>query len=206
VYLVRHGETEWNATDRCQGLADIPMHSAGGAQVAALATQLQSVRFDAAYTSPLDRARQTARILLEYSDVQPTELAELSELSYGNWQGLSPAEWPGNAGAMWKTDPWSMTFPAGESLAMVRERVSSVLAGIVASHPGKTVLVSAHGHVNRILLLDALSLDPDLFWDIVQPNCATYAIEYGRDGTVHQIVSGTTPLADLSSLSLTRSV
>lgn len=179
VYLVRHGETEWNASGRCQGSADVSMSPTGRAQVERLAERLQSVRFDAAFTSPLTRARRTAEILLGASGLRPIEMRGLRELSYGVWQGLTPAEWPGDAAARWRTNPWSVSFPAGESLAVLGARVGGAIAGIVAVHSGESILVSGHGHANRLLILQALALDPRRFWGIEQPNGCAYRLDYG---------------------------
>jgi broad specificity phosphatase PhoE len=177
LYLVRHGETEWNATDRCQGTADIPMSAEGRAQIASLAASLRDVAFDAAYASPLARAQETAAIVLGRSPLPLTILPALVELSYGAWQGLTPAEWPDAAAERWERDPWSVTFPDGESLAMVRQRTAPVLAKLAETHPGETVLVCAHGHVNRVLLIEALGMLPEQFWDIDQPNGGVHKLE-----------------------------
>lgn len=157
------------------------MNSAGIAQIEALREALRPVRFDTAFTSPLGRARQTAEILLGESGIQPMELQALTELRYGRCQGQTPAEWPGDSGALWKAEPWSLTFPDGDSLATLRHRVSSAMEEILATHAGHCILVSGHGHANRVLLIDALALEPDSFWEIAQPNGAAYKLQYHRN-------------------------
>ena len=179
VYLVRHGETDLNAANRCQGSLDVPMNAAGEAQVVELRARLADIRFDAAYTSPLGRASNSARILLNDSEVPLTNVAALTELSYGKWQGTSHAEWPGNAAAQWRDNPWATTFPDGESLADVQRRVVPALHEIVRAHSAEShqkILVTAHGHVNRVLLLELMKRNADEFWSVKQVNCETWKL------------------------------
>lgn len=183
VYLVRHGETDLNANDRCQGSLDVPMNSAGEVQVAALADRLKGIRFDAAYTSPLGRASNSARIVLGTSNIPLTEVSALSEMSYGTWQGLTHAEWPDNSAARWRDDPWNVAFPEGESLNLVRERVVPAVENIVRTHardskPNPTILITAHGHVNRVLLIALTGRLSSEFWNIAQANCETWKLVF----------------------------
>lgn len=183
LYLVRHGETDWNATQRCQGTVDVPLNASGRNQAEVLANALRDVRFDAAYTSPLERARRTAETILRRSDVRVTSMGGLCEMSYGAWQGLTPGEWPDDAQKQWLDDPWRMTFPEGESLEMVRERVGPAIDEIVSGHPGETVLISGHGHANRVILIGAGYGTPESFWDIAQPNGGAWVLEYDARNT-----------------------
>jgi broad specificity phosphatase PhoE len=173
VYLVRHGETDWNALGRLQGIVDVPLNARGLAQARALASRLRDVRLDAAYCSALGRARRTAAIVLAGRGVTAVEEPALNEMSYGRWQGSTRAQLAGDdpeLAARWDADPWAVTFPGGESLVDVHRRAVAAWQRLVAAHEGETVLVSAHGHVNRVLLVHALSLPRDHFWRIAQPN------------------------------------
>jgi broad specificity phosphatase PhoE len=169
-YLVRHGETDWNATERCQGALDIPMNETGLRQARLAGEALRHVSFDAAYTSTLSRAQLTAAAVVEGSALEATPVAAFAELSYGAWHGLRPDEWPHETGARWRADPWAIEFPDGESLVQLRARVIPEFTRIAKEHEGGTVLIASHGHVNRIIMLHALGADPNGFWDIAQPN------------------------------------
>ena len=180
VVLVRHGETEWNARGVYQGWQDVPLGARGVAQTMALARSLAGIAIDAAYTSPLSRARETAAAVLRGRGVVPVAVPELRELSYGVWEGLAPAPrraaW-GDLEDRWIADPWSVAFPEGESLGALAARVLAVWDRIVAAHAGDTVLVSAHGHVNRVILLHAHGLPRDAFWSLDQPNAGFVLLE-----------------------------
>lgn len=177
IYLVRHGETRWNAEGRCQGTADSEFSERGLLDLAALTASLADVEFDAAYTSPLRRAVRTAEHVLASRGLRAATVPELAELSYGSLQGMPFEEWPGDLDRAWRSDPWSVTFPAGESLAMVRDRVIPVFRAIVGAHVGETALVSAHGHVNRLILLEALDRPATDFWKMEQRNGSTTVID-----------------------------
>ncbi|HEY4306527.1 MAG TPA: histidine phosphatase family protein [Gemmatimonadaceae bacterium] len=174
VYLVRHGETEWNAAGRCQGRADADFTEAGREQLRALATELRDVSFDAAYSSSLPRSIRTAAAILQGRPLLARQVDDLSELSYGSLQGSKFSDWPASLHDTWRREPWSVTFPDGESLAMVEQRVLRALDEIISAHPGQTVLVSSHGHVNRLILAAYHNRPHSDFWSIEQINgCAT---------------------------------
>jgi broad specificity phosphatase PhoE len=181
---VRHGETDWNASERCQGSLDIPMNDNGLCQARLAGEALRHIPFDAAFTSGLGRAQQTAAAILGGSGLVATPIAGLSELSYGAWHGLRPDEWPNATAARWRSDPWSVAFPGGESLAVLRDRVIPVFRRIVAGHPGQRVLIASHGHVNRVMLIHALGAEPNSFWQIEQANGAVIELTLaGADST-----------------------
>lgn len=170
IYLVRHGETTLNADGRCQGQSDSELTELGRRQIDELATSLAHVDFDAAYTSPLERAARTAERVLRSRGLRAATVPELAELSYGTLQGTRFAEWPDDLQATWHGDPCSVTFPGGESLAMLRARVVPVFHAIASAHAGESVLVSTHGHVNRVILLEVLERPMTEFWTVEQRN------------------------------------
>ena len=182
IYLVRHGATTWNDTGRYQGRMDVPLSNEGTQQVRDLAQRLGDVRFDAAYCSTRSRSVATAALLLEGTGRRAAPLPALDELSYGVLQGLTPeirAERHATLERRWRSSPWEVTFPGGESLADVEARAIPAWDGIMARHAGESVLVVAHGHVNRILLLWALSLPRAAFWELEQPNASCWVVRGG---------------------------
>jgi broad specificity phosphatase PhoE len=184
IYLVRHGETELNRRGIYQGTIDAPLNERGFFQAQALARQLAHVSFDAAYSSPLKRALATADQIVAARPQTIHIVDALRELSYGAWQGLTPADREREDAALsaqWAAAPWSVQFPEGESLAQLSARATAAWDDIVARHRGQTVLVSAHGHVNRIILMHALGWSHGQFWEIEQPNGGVAQIVF--DGT-----------------------
>jgi probable phosphoglycerate mutase len=152
LWLVRHGATEWTATRRHTGRTDLPLTDEGRSDAAALYKPLDRQAFAAAFTSPLVRARDTAR-LAGFADAQV--LDDLREWDYGDCEGLTTAtlreETPG-----WSV--WTSPIPAGEQLADVAARARRVLDRCTPVE-GRVVLF-AHAHVLRVLAACALDLDP----------------------------------------------
>src|SRR4051812_42061109 len=93
-YLIRHGETDWNVGGRWQGHTDVPLNEAGRAQARRLAERLRAGggRFDAIYSSDLERAWETAQIVGGALGCPLRPIVELREIDVGAWAGLTRAE------------------------------------------------------------------------------------------------------------------
>lgn len=185
IYLIRHGETDWNLRGIYQGTTDVPLNAAGRAQAEALGEQLRGVDFDAGYTSPLRRARATAQAVLGGTGVPLVEAPELREMCYGLWQGRgSRPAGRCSPGLEWRFrhDPWSVRIPGGETLHEVRARAARIWERVTGAHWGDVVLLSGHGHFNRVLLIHALGWEPGRFWQIEQTNGGCWRITVPEDG------------------------
>jgi len=153
IVLVRHGQTEWSASGRHTGKADIPLTDVGRAQAAALGPVLGRYRFAQVLTSPRSRAMDTCRLALPGL---PAEVdADLQEWDYGDYEGMTSAQ-------IRETVPgwtvWSHPSPGGESAADVARRADAVLTRCRAIDGD--VLLVAHGHLLRVLAARWLGLDP----------------------------------------------
>lgn len=148
IVLIRHGETEWSRTGRHTGTTDLELTDHGRAQARALRAFLDGRRFAQIRTSPLQRARETAR-LAGLSEPEPVVDADLAEWDYGDYEGRTSAdihtERPG----------WTIfadDAPGGETADQVAARVDRVLERVrpdVAA--GHDVALVAHGHLLRVL-------------------------------------------------------
>jgi broad specificity phosphatase PhoE len=175
LVLVRHGETEWNRVERFRGLTDIELNETGRRQARALARRLSGWHVRAIYSSPLERALQTAQPIAEACGLEVAILEGMADVDYGEWAGLSTEEalalWP-EVYETWAHTPLLTTFPGGESLQQVQERAWSALEEISAVHHGETVVLISHVVVNRSLICSALGLVGETFWRIGQDNAA----------------------------------
>ena len=88
IYLIRHGETDWNKTKRLQGVTDIPLNACGIELAEKTAEGLKDVPFDRIYTSPLIRAKKTAEIIRGDRPVELVVTDGLKEISFGEYEGL----------------------------------------------------------------------------------------------------------------------
>ncbi len=184
LYLVRHGETDWNLENRFQGWADRPLSPAGEEQARELARSLRSVRFDAAYSSDLRRAARSAEILLAGRDVAPVRVKGFREMHIGELDGLNEAEilarFPGLLEA-WRSDPAGVVMPGGEDLGQLQERVWGALEPLLERHPKETVLLVAHHSVNKAILCRVLDIPLGSFRTLRQPPCAVSVIDFLPD-------------------------
>jgi len=157
-YLIRHGRTAWNNEERLQGWADQPLDDIGLAQAAALAAWLDSVRFDALYSSPLLRARQTAETLAAPRGLAVIFDDRLRERNLGDWTGLTLDEARARAPERFNTDWRQAGAPGGEPQAALTARVAAVFEDMVAAHPAATVAVVSHGGALSALLAHLLGI------------------------------------------------
>jgi broad specificity phosphatase PhoE len=166
LYLVRHGETQWNVEGRLQGRMDSPLTSRGIEQVrryaALLCAELASATPVRICSSPLPRARQTASLLLELLGVPSAHYGEsdlLAERSCGTWEGLRWDEIEAQHGADARSR-WRQWHAAagndGESLAQVHARAKAWLSLPPVSSP---TIVVTHGVMSRVFRGAYLGLD-----------------------------------------------
>lgn len=155
VWVVRHGETAWNAEGRMQGQVDVPLNEAGRRQARQLGERLGRARPGAVVSSDLARAYETAALAAEPAGLVPRRDPGLRELHLGAWEGLSfadvTARWPQDARRFREREP-GFRVPGGETREEAVERLLAAL-GRHAPPEGSppTVLVS-HGGVIGMLL------------------------------------------------------
>ena len=172
LLLARHAETDWNRVGRWQGHADPPLNDDGRRQATALAHALADDGIAAIYTSDLQRASETARIVGERLRVPVVEEEALREIDVGSWSGLTRDEvrerFP-DGFARWLGGEIGHDGETREELTV---RVVAAVERIAAAHDGKTVLVVTHGGAIRALRRYAHG-DPG---DSIA-NCATIGLD-----------------------------
>jgi probable phosphoglycerate mutase len=164
LYLIRHGESAYNAEGRIQGQTDIPLSAFGRRQSAAIAAAFSAVRLDAIYSSPLLRAAETARPLAEQQGLTPIFEPRLQEIHAGVFQGLLWSEieqrFPEYA-EPWKRQSADFVIPGGESRRQLMARGQAALEHIHIQ-PLRAVAVVAHGGVLAATLKALLSIPAEL--------------------------------------------
>lgn len=195
LYLVRHGETEWNSGGKFQGHSDIPLSVKGREQAVNLAERLKDIKIQAVYSSDLGRARETAEILAKPHQLDVHALSDLREINFGQWEGLTYQEISekyGEVCSQWFANPLITQIPGGESLQDVVTRCSKTLHTIIREHPGETVVIVAHGGVIRTIVGTSLELDMNYFWKLRVDNVSLSIIEYhGLDKAILELYNET---------------
>jgi broad specificity phosphatase PhoE len=156
LYVIRHGETEWNATGRWQGQLDTPLNDDGRLQARRLARRFatQGPRFDALYSSDLARAFETATIVggaLGHAEVRT--LPALREIDIGVWSGLHTDEIRARfADELARIDSGDDLKRGGaESFGDLKRRIAEAVERLAAEHPGETLALFTHGGCVRAL-------------------------------------------------------
>jgi probable phosphomutase (TIGR03848 family) len=213
VLLVRHGRTTANARGILAGrTAGIGLDATGRAQAAATAGRLADVPLVAVVTSPLERCRQTARILVERQpggtdDGRTPEVVVergITECDYGDWQGRPLRDlakeplW-----AVVQSQPSAAAFPGGESLAAMQARSVEAVrrhdAELGARHGDSAVWAAvAHGDIIKSILADALGMHLDPFQRLAVGPASVSIVRYGPHRP--EVVSVNTDSGDLSWL------
>ncbi len=162
IWLVRHGETDWNTGSRVQGTTDIPLNATGLAQARLVAQRLVTFSLDAIYSSPLSRAMQTATPLADQLQLSIQPVAGLAERDFGSFQGKTPdqvAQEDPEGYQRWQTRDPDFVPTGGESLVQFRDRVARALDDVVQARLGQTIAVFTHGGVLDMIYRIANDLD-----------------------------------------------
>lgn len=178
IYLVRHGQTDWNLEERLQGQADNDLNASGIRQAERVARQLEGMDFDAAFCSPLVRSVHTARLILGDRALPLTADKRLMEIGFGDWEGEKITAVKGNP-----THPVHDFFAhpdryrpprTAEGFEAVYRRTGSFIEQMLLplEKRCRTVLIVGHGAVNRSIVYPLLGIPLREFWDRPVENCA----------------------------------
>ena len=185
LYMIRHGETDWNKVRKLQGKSDTMLNEFGRHLAHETASALKEVPFDIAYTSPLARAKETASIILGGRDIPIIDEPRLMEIGFGEYEGLccSQEGWniPDPDFKYFFEAPEKYRAPKnGESFYQFSDRLEAFLKELFAN-PGladKTVLISTHGAALCGLTRLIKKQPMDHFWGKGVPkNCAVTTAE-----------------------------
>jgi alpha-ribazole phosphatase len=161
LLLIRHGTTKLHANDRFWGKTDVPLNDTGIEQAKKLKSRLASEKIIAFFSSTLSRARATAEIIAAGHKAEIVACDELCECNFGFAEGLTFKEierlYPALAKELadWK----AVTFPGGESLEQLNERVKVFIKRLQHFKPEDTVVIVSHGGPLRLLICNLLGID-----------------------------------------------
>lgn len=186
IYLMRHGETDYNKKGLIQGQLDVPLNE-NGIRLAKLTRdgfRREGLSFDLAYCSPLIRARKTAEILLEGTDMPVIYDERIREMNFGEGEGVLLKDIGvkpelANIDALFHNPPAYRATSVGESYEALFARVESFLEQEIYPKEGQyeNILVCCHGGIIRAFLAFLKKLELSEFWNNHQPNCSVNIIE-----------------------------
>ncbi|BBH23608.1 alpha-ribazole phosphatase [Paenibacillus baekrokdamisoli] len=183
IYLLRHGETEWNAAgNRYCGITDIPLSETGRSQARKAAAWFQDIPLSAVYCSPLKRALETAQTIARSHSLAASSDPRLQEIDFGQWEGRTkqqilqedPSVWE-----RWLVDPAdTQAGQCGETAAAVCSRVLSCINELSKKHEGESLLIVGHNTVNRLFMADSLGMPLSHYRKLEQYNTGINVLKY----------------------------
>lgn len=183
VLLVRHARTATTGKRLPGRAAGLVLSPAGRREAEAVASRLAGVKLAAVYSSPLERARETAAAIARPRRLAVRIARDLVDLDVGRWAGLTlraarkRPEW-----AAIQRHPSGFRFPNGESFTDMQARMVAALGRVVARHPGETVVAVSHADPIKAVLAHALGIPLDLFQRLVVATASVSAVAYGPTG------------------------
>ncbi|AEV68461.1 histidine phosphatase family protein [Acetivibrio clariflavus] len=184
IYLVRHGETDWNKEDRCQGCTDTDLNSEGIRQAELVAERLMREEIHVIYCSNLRRAYRTAQIIADKFGLNVIKSEALNEISFGDWEGLTFEEirkrkdYDYNA---WRLSPHTAVFPGEGSLDNVYNRVMKYVDEIILRNSGKNILIVSHGGVIKLIILGLLGIELEAYNKFYIANTSVSIVHIDKD-------------------------
>ena len=185
LWLVRHGQTDWNIEGRYQGQADTSLNPTGIAEAGEAAQQLAGRPFQKVYSSDLTRAKQTAELIARPRNATILVDPRLREISLGEWEGqlfnLIQVSYPQEV-AQRELTPLTFRAPGGESIEDIWRRVKQAVNDINAQNPGEEVVVVSHGLVLATLLAYARDHDISQAYTRIPANATLERLEWPVNG------------------------
>jgi probable phosphomutase (TIGR03848 family) len=200
VLFVRHGQTATTGKVLPGRAAGLHLADTGRAQAEAVAGRIAALkRVDAVYTSPLERARETATPIAAARGLRVKTEKGLLECDFGSWTGGALKDLARTP--EWRTVqqfPSGFRFPGGESFREMSTRMAGTSARLRARHPGGVVVAVSHADPIKAAVADALGMHLDLFQRVVVSTCSVTAIAYHDHGPIVLTVNDSGDLAKLA--------
>ncbi|MEW6189056.1 MAG: histidine phosphatase family protein [Actinomycetota bacterium] len=193
VFLIRHGETQWNVESKYLGSTDLGLTERGKHQTLVLARRLRGESLNSIYSGSSKRALTTAQAIADIHGLEIKVLPQLNEINYGEWEGLTYDEinrdYP-RFMERWTAGEEGLP-PGGESLSSFKSRVSEGLQRVIGENAeGKVVMVTHAGPI-RAIICEILGLDFSNFWKIKQDSAALNIIDFYDKGGIISLLNDT---------------
>jgi phosphoserine phosphatase len=182
LYVVRHGESVYNAEGRVQGHKDVPLSELGVRQAEAISKRLAAERIDAVYSSDLVRASRTGEIIATWHGLAVETTPLLRESCLGVIEGMTRAEIEAKySGTDWIWNPLTARPPGAETIEQVIDRARRFLQDTLPKHAdGSRILIAGHGGSVRGVIVAGLGLSTDFYRRFHFANASLSIIEVGE--------------------------
>ena len=190
IFLIRHGETEWNSQQRMQGHSNSDLSTTGKIQIQALGQWMKNVTFNSIYSSDTIRAKLTAEAITEFSGHKIKFDQRLREKNLGVFEGLTTdeaREKHPEIFCLFKTAGSKYIIDKGESTQQLQDRALNILNEILVKHAEERVLLVTHGGFVRVLLKHILGLSLDSPTRFFIKNTGVFRLEWKDKWMISQM-------------------
>jgi len=195
LILIRHGHTDWIDKKLAGWLPDVHLNDLGKQQAEELPRRLAALDITAIYSSPLERAVETAKPLAKARGLRIQRVGDLGEVKFGDWQGQPLKVLSGKKEWMIvQAAPSAFQFPHGESFRETQSRAVGAIEKIIASHATGTLVAFSHGDVIKLIVAYYSGIALDNFQRIAISPASISVIELGPFGARLGRLNDTGPL------------
>lgn len=191
LYMVRHGETEWNKVSKIQGRIDTELSDEGIKQAHKLAKRLACEDINFVYSSSLGRAFKTAEIVVGHRKCGIIKSDKYHEIGLGPWEGMTINEIEEKYGEhfrVYKEDPANFKLPGAETFMDLTERTYNAIMEIVSCHKGGNILVVSHGTAIKAAIIRILGIDIKNYTKFRIDNASISVISFPEDNPERPVV------------------
>lgn len=203
LYLIRHGETDWNVLGKYQGSTDIELSETGLNQAKLLGKRFEKMELDKVYSSPLKRAMATAQTVADAKNL-PVILEEaFQEINFGDWEGKTTAEIEAEYSDMFKAfvkNPVNSPIPGEGSFKNAMDRGVTGIKKVLADCENENVAIISHGALIRVIMMGLLELEESFYRKTWLYNTAISIVDIYEDGKVMLITLNDKAHLDLIDL------
>ncbi len=199
LYLLRHGQSEWNILNKVQGQEDTLLTEKGIKQANKAAERLKNEGIDMVYSSDLKRAYNTAEIVGNKLNLEVNKLDAIREIHFGIWQGLDLNTIKNDHEEdykLWRTEPHKLNIKNAENLQTLQKRVLGDVQTLVAENPNKKILLVSHGAAIKALILGILDIDLANYNKLTIGNVGLSIIEFREFSPVIKVLNDTNHLRE----------
>ncbi len=176
LYIMRHGKTDWNVKHKLQGKTDIPLNEEGRLMARQVKEECDKIHFDVCYSSPLTRAYETAKIVLDSRNVPIIIDARLAEMGFGDYEGTENSfkmpDCPINV-LFNSPELYRSSIGGAETFEELYDRTGGFIKEVIEPglHEGKDILIMGHGAMNASIICQIKKLPIERFWSAGLENC-----------------------------------
>ncbi len=197
LFLVRHGESEWNKLKKVQGQKDIPLTEKGIEQAKLIGKRLINEGIEKIYTSDLKRAYDTARIIGKMLNIEVIPSKELREINFGIWEGLTSDIIKSKFSKeheLWLKNPEMLKVEGAESILDLQLRAMNEINKIIRDENIDNVLIVSHSATLKTIILGLLNMDIGYFKNMTLNNVSLSIIEFRQYNRVLTLLNDTNHL------------